>query len=127
MTGLAAAEVIYYLMSSGNTSAEGAGTLTELSRSGFLLVFVFGLLLICIANLGRTGFFDIFRAHQTFAWLIAGVTFAFALLLTFVPVLNTALGFAAPDILSLLIAIVITALLQVPAELLRATMNKLNN
>jgi hypothetical protein len=55
------------------------------------------------------------------------VTFAFALLLTFVPVLNTALGFAAPDILSLLIAIVITALLQVPAELLRATMNKLNN
>ncbi len=127
MTGLAAAEVIYYLMSSGNTSAEGAGALTELSRSGFLLVFVFGLLLICIANLGRTGFFDIFRAHQTFAWLIAGVTFAFALLLTFVPVLNTALGFAAPDILSLLIAIVITALLQVPAELLRATMNKLNN
>lgn len=129
MIGLAAAEIIYYLMSAGaNASGDGStGDLIMLSRSGFLLVFVFGLLLICIANLGRTGFFDVFRAHQTFAWLIAGVTFAFSLVLVFVPVLNSIFGFEAPDILSLIIAIVITALLQLPAELLRATMNKLRS
>ena len=59
--------------------------------------------------------------------MIAGITFAFSLIIAFVPVVNTALGLAAPDILSLIIAIVITVLLQAPAELLRATMNRLNN
>ena len=127
MTGLAAAEIIYYVISSGNAAPDGAGALTELTRSGFLLIFVFGLLIICISNLGRNTVFDVFRAHQTFAWMIAGITFAFSLIIAFVPVVNTALGLAAPDILSLIIAIVITVLLQAPAELLRATMNRLNN
>ena len=127
MTGLAAAEIIYYVISSGNAAPDGAGALTELTRSGFLLIFVFGLLIICISNLGRNTVFDVFRAHQTFAWMIAGITFAFSLIIAFVPVVNTALGLAAPDILSLIIAIVITVLLQVPAELIRATMNRLNN
>ena len=127
MIGLAAAEIIYYVISSGNAAPDGAGALTELTRSGFLLIFVFGLLIICISNLGRNTIFDVFRAHQTFAWMIAGITFAFSLIIAFVPVVNTALGLAAPDILSLIIAIVITILLQAPAELLRATMNRLNN
>ena len=127
MIGLAAAEIIYYVISSGNAAPDGAGALTELTRSGFLLIFVFGLLIICISNLGRNTVFDVFRAHQTFAWMIAGITFAFSLIIAFVPVVNTALGLAAPDILSLIIAIVITVLLQAPAELLRATMNRLNN
>ena len=68
---------------------------------------------------------DTFRSHQTFAWLIAGVTFAFSLILVFVPGVNTIFGFGSPDILSLLIAIAITALLQLPAELIKMTMNKL--
>ncbi len=120
--GLGAAEVIYYLISSGGSSE----TLSDLSRSGFLLIFVFGMLLTGISNLGRDSIIDTFRSPQTFAWLAAGVVFAFSLMIVFIPVVNGALGFAAPDILSLLIALAITAALQVPAALIRMTMNKLN-
>ena len=121
--GLGFAEIVYYLISSGKEIE--AADMTALTRSGFFIVFVFGLLLICISNLGRSSMIDTFRSHQTFAWLIAGVTFAFSLILVFVPGVNTIFGFGSPDILSLLIAIAITALLQLPAELIKMTMNKL--
>lgn len=121
--GLGFAEIMYYLMSSGN-GGETADVAAELSRSGFLLIFVFGLLLICIANLGRNSIIDTFRSHQTFAWLLAGIITVFSLVITFVPLVNSVFGLGAPDIMSLLIALLITALLQIPAELIRATMNK---
>ncbi len=121
--GLGFAEVVYFLISSGK-EIEGAD-MTTLTRSGFFIIFVFGLLLICLSNLGRNSIIDTFRSHQTFAWLIAGVTFAFSLILVFVPVVNTIFGFGSPDIMSLLIAIAIAALLQLPAELIKMTMNRL--
>ena len=124
--GLGLAEIIYYLISSGiGSGAEAAERLSELSRSGFLIIFVFGILIVSLTNLGRNSFLDIFRSQQTFALMVAGITFAASLLIVFVPIVNTFLGFGAPDILSLLIAMVITVLLQVPAELIRTTMNKL--
>ncbi|MBO6231855.1 MAG: HAD family hydrolase [Ruminiclostridium sp.] len=121
--GLAFAEIVYYLISSGKDI--DAAQLASLTRSGFLLIFVFGMLIISIANLGRNSFIDAFRGQQTFAWLIAGVAFAFSLVIVFVPGVNTIFGFGSPDIMSLLIAIAITVLLQAPAELIRMTMNKL--
>lgn len=120
--GLGFAEIIYYLISSGAAAGEN---LTELIRSGFLLIFVFGILLVSIANLGRNSILDTFRSEQSFAWMISGITFGAALVMTFVPGLNSVFGFGAPDILSLLIAIVITALLQLPAELIRSSMNRI--
>ena len=46
-------------------------------------------------------------------------------MLVFVPGVNSIFGFGSPDIMSLLIAIAITALLQLPAALIRMTMNRL--
>ncbi len=120
--GLGAAEIIYYLISSGSTGEVSV----ELSRSGFLLVFIFGMLLVSLSNLGHSSIIDTLKSHQTFAWLTAGTVLAVSLIIVFVPVLNGVLGFAAPDILTLLIALAITALLQAPAELIRMTMNKLS-
>ncbi|MBR5088330.1 MAG: HAD family hydrolase, partial [Ruminiclostridium sp.] len=118
--GLGFAEVIYYIMSAGKDEA-----LSDLSRSGFFMVFVFGILVICMANLGRSSILDSFRSGQTFAWMIAGIMLAASLVLVFVPVVNSVFGFGAPEILSLAIAAAITVLLQVPAELIRATMNRI--
>ena len=125
--GLALAEIIYFLISSGagNTNAENAGTMLELSRSGFLLVFVFGLMLTSLMNVGRHGIIDALRTKQTFAWLTAGITLAFSLVIVFVPGVNTFFGLRAPDIMSIIISLVITTVLQIPAEIIRATASKI--
>ena len=126
--GLAAAEMIYYLISSGgsHTDTDTAEMLVELSRSGFLLVFVFGMLLICLLNIGRYSILDTIRSKQTFAWLLAGIILAFSLIIVFVPGVNSLFGLRAPDIMSLIISLIITAVLQIPAEILRATAARLS-
>ena len=120
--GLGIAEIVYYLISA---AGDTGGDLTDLSRSGFFLIFVFGLMLVCVCNLGRSSVFDVFRTPQTFAWLTAGITLAVSLVLVFVPVVNSLFGFGSPDIMSLLIALLLTIVLQLPAELIRATMNRI--
>ena len=125
--GLGAAEVIYYLISSGYDSVQrtAAAELTELTRSGFLIVFVFGMLFICIANLSDRGMIGAPKAGSTLVWLISGIMFAAALALVFVPGVNFVFGFAAPDILTLLVALALTVLLQIPAELIGISLKKL--
>ncbi len=125
--GLGAAEVIYYLISSGYNSAERSAPaeLTALTRSGFLIVFVFGMLFTCIANLSERGMIGAPKAGGTLVWMISGIMFAASLALVFVPGLNFVFGFAAPDILTLLVALVLTALLQLPAELIGISLKKL--
>ena len=127
--GLALAEIIYYLISSGanNTAGNNAEMMTELSRSGFLLIFVFGMMLTSLMNVGQHGIIGALRTKQTFAWLTAGITLAFSLVIVFVPVVNTFFGLRAPDIMSLIISLLITALLQLPAEIIRATAARLND
>ncbi len=126
--GLAAAEIIYYLISSGGsqTVTDTAEMMTELSRSGFLLVFVFGILLISLLNIGKLSILDTIRSKQTFAWLTAGIVFAFSLIIVFVPGVNTVFGLRAPDVMSLIISIIITVILQLPAEIMRATAARLS-
>ena len=125
--GLGAAEVIYYLMSSGYDSAArtAADELSELTRSGFMIVFVFGLLFTCISNLSDRGILGVFRSGNTLSWLISGVTFAVSLALVFIPGVNMVFGFGAPEILTLLVGIALTVLFQLPAELIGITMKKL--
>ena len=74
---------------------------------------------------GRHGIIDALRTKQTFAWLTAGITLAFSLVIVFVPGVNTFFGLRAPDIMSLLISLLITAVLQLPAEIIRITAAKI--
>lgn len=124
--GLAASEIIYYLISSGigNNDEETVAKLLPLSQSGFLLIFIFGLLLTCWANLSERNIIDGFRSGQTLSWLITGIMVGVSLIIVFVPYLNSFFGFGAPDILSAAIALVITVVLQIPAEIMRATFGK---
>lgn len=121
--GLAAAEIVYYLISSGigNNDADTLAKLEPLSRSGFLLIFVFGLLLTCWANLSERNIINGFASGQTFSWLVTGLMVGISLIIVYVPYLNMFLGFGAPDVLQIMIALGITALLQIPAELMRMT------
>lgn len=125
--GLFGAEVIYYLISSGYKSADGAAQegLADLTRSGFFILFVFGLLFTCIANLSDRGIIGAFRSGNTLSWLISGIMFAASLAIVFIPVINSLFGLGAPEILTLLIGIALTVLLQLPAELIGISLKKL--
>jgi Ca2+-transporting ATPase len=121
--GIALSEIIYYLISSG-PDKENVARMVGLSRSGFLLIFVFGLMIACISNLSDRSLMDSLRSGQILPWTIAGITVAVSLALMFIPVINTFFGLEAPEILSVFIALALTVLLQIPAELLRMTMRK---
>ncbi|MCR4779537.1 MAG: HAD family hydrolase [Ruminiclostridium sp.] len=125
--GIGAAEIIYYLISSGynGTDAPSADGLTELSRSGFLLLFVFGILFTCLANLSDRGIIGITKSGNTMSWLISGCMLAGALALVFVPYVNSAFGLASPEILTLLVGIALTLIFQLPAELIGLSLKKL--
>ena len=120
--GIALAEIIYYLISSGG---EASADYIASSRSGFLMVFVCGLLLTCVSNLSDAGITESLRSARGLPLLIAGVSLAAVLVLIYVPVVNSLFGLAAPEIMSLIIALLITVILQLPAELLRMSLSKL--
>ncbi len=125
--GLLFAEVIYYLISSGfgNTVSETINDMLPYTRSGFLIIFTVGLMFACISNISDRSIADAVRAKQMLPWTIAGISFAVSLMLVFIPVLNGFFGFGTPDIMSLLISIVITVILQLPAELIRFTSRRI--
>ena len=121
--GIALAEMIYYLISAG-PDKENVAKMVGLSRSGFLIIFVFGLMIACISNISERSLVDSLRSGQVLPWTIAGITVAVSLVLIFVPVVNSFFGLEAPEILSLFIGIALAVVLQVPAEMLRMTMRK---
>ena len=125
--GLGAAEIIYYLISSGydGTDPATADALTELSRSGFFILFIFGLLFTCLANLSDRGIIGIIKAGNTMSWLVSGIMIAVSLALVFVPVVNTAFGLAAPEMLTLLVGVAMTVIFQIPAELIGLSLKRL--
>lgn len=119
--GIAAAEVIFYLISSGYgvNSAETVSNLTPQSSANFLLIFVFGLLISCWVNLSEKSIFTAIKSGQSFAGTVTGILVAAALVLVFVPFLNTALGLASVDLMMVVIALVVTVVSQLPAELMK--------
>ncbi len=119
--GLCAAEIVFYLISSGYgvNSAETVTQLTDQSASNFLLIFVFGLIISGWINLSDKSITDAFKAGQSFAGMISGVTVLFALLLVFVPVVNTAVGLESVNVLMPIIALVITLVSQIPSEIMK--------
>ncbi len=122
--GIAIAEIIYYLISAG-PDKENVAKMVGLSRSGFLVIFVFGLMIACLSNISERSLGDSLRSGQLLPWTIAGITVAVTLALVFVPVVNSFFGLEAPEMLSLIIGIALTIVLQIPAELLRMTMRKM--
>ena len=112
---------MFYLISSGYgvNSAETVAQLTDQSASNFLLIFVFGLIISGWINLSDKSIADAFRAGQSFAGMISGVTVLFALLLVFVPVVNTAVGLDSVNVLMPVIALVITLVSQIPSEIMK--------
>lgn len=121
--GLILAETVFYLISSGYgvNSDETVAQLTAQSASNFLLIFVFGLIIAGWVNLSEKSIGDAFRAGQSFAGAITGAVVLFALLLVFVPVVNTALGLEAVNILMPVLALVITLVSQLPSEIAKHT------
>lgn len=119
--GLCAAEIVFYLISSGYgvNSPETILQLTPQSTSNFLLIFVFGLIISGWINLSERSITDAFRAGQSFAGLISGAAVLFALILVFVPVVNTALGLASVNVMMPIITLVITIVSQLPAEIMK--------
>ncbi len=119
--GLCAAEIVFYLISSGYgvNSAETVAQLTDQSASNFLLIFVFGIIISGWINLSEKSIADAFRAGQSFAGLISGAAVLFALLLVFVPFVNTALGLDSVNVLMPVIALVITLVSQIPSEIMK--------
>ena len=119
--GIAAAEVIFYLISSGYgvNSAETVSNLTPQSSANFLLIFLFGLLISCWVNLSEKSIFTAIKSGQSFAGTVTGILVAAALILVFVPFLNTALGLASVDLMMVVIALVVTVVSQLPAELMK--------
>lgn len=119
--GLCAAEIVFYLISSGYgvNSEETVAQLTGQSASNFLLIFVFGLIIAGWINLSERSIADAFRAGQSFAGLISGAAVLFALILVFIPVVNTALGLDSVNIMMPVIALIITLVSQLPAEIMK--------
>lgn len=119
--GLCAAEIVFYLISSGYgvNSPETILQLTPQSTSNFLLIFVFGLIISGWINLSERSITDAFKAGQSFAGLISGVVVLFSLILVFVPVVNTALGLASVNVMMPIITLVITIVSQLPAEIMK--------
>ncbi len=119
--GLCAAEIVFYLISSGYgvNSPETILQLTPQSTSNFLLIFVFGLIIAGWINLSERSITDAFRAGQSFAGLISGAVVLFSLILVFIPVVNTALGLASVNVAMPVITLVITIVSQLPAEIMK--------
>lgn len=119
--GLCAAEIVFYLISSGYgvNSAETVTKLTGQSASNFLLIFVFGIIIAGWINLSEKSFTDAFKAGQSFAGLLSGAAVLFALILVFVPVVNTAMGLDSVNVLMPLLALVITLVSQIPSEIIK--------
>ncbi len=121
--GLILAEIVFYLISSGYgvNSEETVLQLTPQSASNFLLIFVFGIIIAGWVNLSEKSIGDAFRAGQSFAGMISGLTVLFALLLVFVPVVNTALGLETVNVMMPVLALVITLVSQLPSEIAKHT------
>lgn len=119
--GLAAAEIMFYLISSGygTADAETIAKLTAQSSSNFFIIFVFGLVISSWISLSEKSIFTALRSGQAFAGAVSGILIALALVLVFVPFVNTALGLASVDIMMLIIAFIVTLVLQLPAELIK--------
>ncbi len=121
--GLILAEAVFYLISSGYgvNSEETVLQLTPQSASNFLLIFVFGIVIAGWINLSEKSIGDAFKAGQSFAGLISGLVVLFALILVFVPVVNTALGLESVNVMMPLLALVITLVSQLPSEIAKHT------
>lgn len=119
--GLCAAEIVFYLISSGYgvNSEETVAQLTAQSASNFLLIFVFGLIIGGWINLSEKSIVDAFKAGQSFAGLMSGAVVLLALLLVFVPFVNTAIGLEAVNPMMPVIALIITLVSQLPAEVIK--------
>lgn len=119
--GLCAAEIVFYLISSGYgvNSDETVSQLTAQSASNFLMIFVFGLIIAGWVNLSEKSIVDAFKAGQSFAGLISGMAVLLALILVFVPFVNTAVGLEAVNPMMPVIALVITLVSQLPAEVIK--------
>lgn len=119
--GLCAAEIVFYLISSGYgiNSDETVAQLTGQSASNFLLIFVFGIIISGWINLSERSVIDALRAGQSFAGLLSGAVVLFALLLVFVPFVNTAVGLDSVNVLMPVIALVITLVSQIPSEIMK--------
>ncbi len=119
--GLCASEIVLYLISSGFgvNSKETVAELSGQSASNFLFVFIFGLIIAGWVNLSEKSVFDAIKSGQPFAALISGLAVLAALLLVFVPYVNTAAGLASVNPMMAVIALVITLVLQIPAEALK--------
>ena len=121
--GLILAEIVFYLISSGYgvNSEETVLQLTPQSASNFLLIFVFGIIIAGWVNLSEKSIADAFRAGQSFAGLISGLTVLFALILVFVPVVNTVLGLETVNVMMPVLALIITIVSQLPSEIAKHT------
>lgn len=116
--GLCASEIVLYLISSGFgvNSRETIQNLSGQSASNFLLIFIFGLIISGWINLSEKGIWDAIKSKQVFAAIISGSCILAALILIFVPYLNAAVGLASVNPMMAVIALVITLVLQIPAE-----------
>jgi len=114
---------VFYLISSGYgvNSEETVLQLTPQSASNFLMIFVFGILFAGWVNLSEKSIGDAFKAGQSFAGLISGLAVLFTLVLVFVPVVNTALGLETVNVMMPVLALVITLVSQLPAEIAKHT------
>lgn len=119
--GLCAAEIVLYLISSGFgvNSRETIENLSGQSASNFLLIFVFGLIISGWVNLSEKSVIDAIKSKQGFAAIISGASVLAALVLIFVPYLNTAVGLASVNPMMAIIALIITLVLQIPAEAIK--------
>ncbi len=119
--GLCAAEIVFYLISSGYgvNSEETVAQLTDQSASNFLLIFVFGLIISGWINLSEKSITEAFRAGQSFAAILSGAAVLFALVLVYVPFVNTGVGLDSVNVLMPLLALVITLVSQIPSEIMK--------
>lgn len=115
--GLAISEILFYIISSGY-GTDSAAALTPSSTSNFLFIFVFGLLLSAWINITDKHIFSSFKGQAT-AGIISAVLILSAVAIIFIPFLNTALGLGSVDIVMLILAVVITIVFQIPAELMK--------
>ncbi len=120
--GIAAAEVIFYLISSGyGVNSEGTiAGLAQKCAANFIFILVFGLLIAGWINLSEHGAIEALRSGQSFAGIISGVAVLTALLLVYIPYVNNAVGLEAVDVFMPVIALVITFVSQIPSELTKS-------
>ncbi len=117
--GLSAAEAIFYLISSGYgvNSADTVAELAPQCASNFLFIFLFGLLIAGWINLSERSAVEAVRSGQSFAAIVSGISVLAALLLVYIPFVNTAVGLEAVSPFMPVIALVLTLVSQIPSEL----------